>query len=62
MNNNIIILILVQLLLFKWPTLVIIYYGNQNLMVLFSKRDKLQDLNINQSKIEVHDAYRKDEK
>ena len=29
---------------------------------IFSKRDKLQDLNINQLKLEVHDAYKKDEK
>ena len=28
----------------------------------FSKRDKLQDLNINQLKLEVHDTYKKDEK
>ena len=27
-----------------------------------SKRDKLQDLNINQLKLEVHDSYKKDEK
>ena len=27
-----------------------------------SKRDKLQDLNINQLKLEVHDTYRQDEK
>ena len=27
-----------------------------------SKRDKLQDLNINQLKFEVHDSYKKDEK
>ena len=27
-----------------------------------SKRDKLQDLNINQLKLEVHDTYKKDEK
>ena len=26
------------------------------------KRDKLQDLNINQLKFEVHDTYKKDEK
>ena len=26
------------------------------------KRDKLQDLNINQLKLEVHDTYKKDEK
>ena len=26
------------------------------------KRDKLQDLNINQSKLEVHDTYKKDQK
>ena len=27
-----------------------------------SRRDKLQDLNINQLKLEVHDTYKKDEK
>ena len=27
-----------------------------------SKRDKLQDLKINQLKLEVHDTYKKDEK
>ena len=27
-----------------------------------SKRDKLQDLNINQLKLEVHETYKKDEK
>ena len=26
------------------------------------ERDKLQDLNINQLKLEVHDSYKKDEK
>ena len=29
---------------------------------IVSKRDKLQDLNINQLKLEVHDSYEKDEK
>ena len=29
---------------------------------IVSKRDKLQDLNINQSKLQVHDTYEKDEK
>ena len=29
---------------------------------IVSKRDKLQDLNINQSKLEVHDTYKRDEK
>ena len=29
---------------------------------IVSERDKLQDLNINQLKLEVHDIYRKDEK
>ena len=29
---------------------------------IVSKRDKLQDLNINKLKLEVHDAYKKDEK
>ena len=28
---------------------------------IVSKRDKLQDLNINQFKLEVHDTYKKDE-
>ena len=29
---------------------------------IVSKRDKLQDLKINQLKLEVHDTYKKDEK
>ena len=29
---------------------------------IVSKRDKLQDSNINQLKLEVHDTYKKDEK
>ena len=29
---------------------------------IVSKRDKIQDLNINQSKLEVHNTYKKDEK
>ena len=29
---------------------------------IVSKRDKLQDANINQLKLEVHDSYKKDEK
>ena len=29
---------------------------------IVSKRDKLQDLNVNQLKLEVHDSYKKDEK
>ena len=29
---------------------------------IVSKRDQLQDLNINQIKLEVHDTYKKDEK
>ena len=29
---------------------------------IVSKRDKLQDLNFNQLKLEVHDSYKKDEK
>ena len=29
---------------------------------ILSKRDKLQDLNINQLKLEIHDTYKKDEK
>ena len=37
-------------------------YGNQNSMVSFSKRNKLQGLNINQLKLELHDTYEKDEK
>ena len=29
---------------------------------IFSQKDKLQDLNINQLKLEIHDTYKKDEK
>ena len=29
---------------------------------IVSKRDRLQDLNINQSKLDIHDTYEKDEK
>ena len=29
---------------------------------IVSERDKLQELNINQLKLEVHDSYKKDEK
>ena len=29
---------------------------------IVSKRDKVQDANINQLKLEVHDTYKKDEK
>ena len=29
---------------------------------IVSKRDKLQDMNTNQLKLEVHDTYKKDEK
>ena len=29
---------------------------------IVSKKDKLQDLKINQLKLEVHDTYKKDEK
>ena len=29
---------------------------------IVSERDKLQDLNINQLKLEVHDTYKEDEK
>ena len=29
---------------------------------IVSKRDKLQDININQLKLEVHDTYKKDQK
>ena len=29
---------------------------------IVSKKDKLQDANVNQLKLEVHDTYKKDEK
>ena len=32
------------------------------MITLFLKKDKVQDLNINQLKLEVHDTYKKDEK
>ena len=37
-------------------------YGKASLITSFLKIDKLQDLNINQLKLEVHDTYKKDEK
>ena len=46
---------------YKRHTYLIIDYGNQNLMASFQK-EKLQDSNINQLKLEVHDTYKKDEK
>ena len=42
--------------------LVITNYGNQNLIVSFPKRDKLQDLFINQLKLEMYVTYKKDQK
>ena len=33
-----------------------------NLIILFLKKDKVQDMNINQLKLKVHNTYRKDEK
>ncbi len=45
----------------KWPIYRITNSGKANLMVV-SKRDKLQDININNLKLEVHDTYKKDEK
>ena len=61
-NSNINILIIVQIKLYKWLILVIINCGNQISNGIVSKRDKLQDLNTNQLKLEVHDTYKKDEK
>ena len=37
-------------------------YGKVNLITSFLKKDKLQDMNINQLKLEVHDTYKKDER
>ena len=36
--------------------------GKVNLITWFSKRDKLQDMNFFQLKLEVQDTYKKDEK
>ena len=33
-----------------------------NFITLFLKKNKVQDLNINQLKLQVHDSYKKDEK
>ena len=57
-NNYKIILILVQLILFKWPILVIKLWESE-FGGIVSKRDKLQDVNINQLKLEVYDTYKK---
>ena len=43
------------------------YYSNNKLweckfVGIVPKKDKLQDLNINQLKLEAHDTYKKDEK
>ena len=36
--------------------------GEKEFDNIVSKRDKLQELNINQTKLEVHDSYKKGEK
>ena len=46
---------------YKWLIYHTTNYGNQNLMVSFP-REKLQDANISQLKLEVLDTYKKDEK
>ena len=46
---------------YKWHTYLIINFGKVNSIILFP-RDKLQDANISQLKLEVHDTYKKDEK
>ena len=61
-NNKIVIFIIVQLILFKWPMYLIINYGRAKFDGIVFKRDNLQGLNINQLKLEVHDTYKKDEK
>ena len=41
---------------------LILNNANQNLITLFLKKVKVQDMNINQIKLEVHDTYKEDEK
>ena len=48
--------------MFKWVIYLITNFRNQNSNSIVSKRDKVQDSNINQLKLEVHDTYKKDEK
>ena len=61
-NGNRNILLLVQLILYKWQIYLIINYGKSEFDGIVSRRDKLQALNINQLKLEVNDTYKKDEK
>ena len=57
--ENINFLILIQIILYKWLILFIINCGNRKLVVFVSKRDKLEDSNINHLKLEMCDTYKK---
>ena len=53
---------LVQSLSYKWQTYHTTNFDKSGFDNIVFKRDNLQDLIINQLKLEVHDTYRKDEK
>ena len=46
----------------KWHIKVIINSAKANLITSLLKKDKVQDINIHQLKLEVHDSYKKHEK
>ena len=46
----------------KWRIYLVISFEGLNLIIPFCRKNKVQDLNINQLKLEVHDSYKKDEK
>ena len=46
----------------KWLTYHYIKLWESEFDGIVSKRDKLQDANVNQLKLEVHDTYKKDQK
>ena len=48
--------------MYKWLILVENKLWESEFDGTVSKRDKLQDLNVNQLKLEVHNTYKKDEK
>ena len=41
----------------KWPKYPIIKLGKANLIILFVRKDKVQDIKIIQLKLQVHDTY-----
>ena len=58
-DNTITVPIFVQMLLFKWLTYHTMKVWESEFDNIVSKREKLQDIKINQLKVEVHDSYKK---